>query len=45
MKDKNNDDERRIATSGEQLHGEKLVKVVGLFSQIIDELNEQETGK
>lgn len=29
-----------IATSGGKLHGEKLIKVTALFSQIIDTLNE-----
>jgi hypothetical protein len=38
-------DECRIAASGGQLRGEKLVKVTGLFSQIIDELNEKEAAK
>jgi hypothetical protein len=35
------DGECRIATSGGKLHGEKMVEVVGLFSSIIDTLNNE----
>jgi hypothetical protein len=32
--------EFRIATSGGSLHGNKLVKITGLFSKIIDAIND-----
>lgn len=35
-------DEFRIATSGGQFHGEKLVKIVDKFSELIDLLNERD---
>jgi hypothetical protein len=39
------DGECRIATSGGKLHGEKMVEVVGLFSMIIDALNNKPDNK
>jgi hypothetical protein len=37
----NGDGECRIATSGGKLRGEQMVEVVGLFSRVIDALNDE----
>jgi hypothetical protein len=39
------DGECRITTSGGQLRGEKLIKIISLFSEIIDTFNGEETNK